>query len=249
MNFTPFSDFDPAEGLISPDFEKFPFSLPKKALFAFLSERKIAEFVESRGGKEIGSIPSITKKFPLYLLEDREPVLLIQAPVGAPMAVLLEERLFAYGVEKMLAIGCCGALSTIPENKFFLVEKAYRDEGTSYHYLPPSPFVVLDQEPLQKISAFFKKHAIPFDTCVTWSSDAFFRETEAKVKARVAEGCTVVDMECSALASCAKFRNKEFAQILFTADSLANLTHEQRDWGRQGRNLALSLGMEAILSM
>ena len=45
----------------------------------------------------------------------------MQAPVGAPAAVLMEERLYAYGAEKILAIGCCGALTDLPENAFLPV--------------------------------------------------------------------------------------------------------------------------------
>lgn len=53
-------------------------------------------------------------------------------------------------------------------------------------------------------------------------------------------------MEASALAACARFRKKEFAEIMFTADTLASLAHDQRRWGRESRNAALVMGMEAL---
>lgn len=239
--------YDPAPGLIAPDFEKLSLSLPAKAIFAFLGEKRIARFVESKGGKEIGHFISLTKSFPLYEIPtEKEPILLMQAPVGAPAAVLMEERLFAYGVEKILAIGCCGALTALPENVFLPVTKAYREEGTSYHYLPPEPFISFDEKPRQALEQYFKEKNLSYTPCTTWTSDGFFRETKEKIRQRIADGCQVVDMEASALAACARFRKKTFAQILFTADTLAHMTHDQRHWGEESRNAALTLAYEAI---
>lgn len=56
-------------------------------------------------------------------------------------------------------------------------------------------------------------------------------------------------MEAAALAACARFRGKEFAQILFTADTLSSLSHDQRGWGYRGRNAALEIGLAAARVM
>lgn len=243
----PLIEFDTHEGLISPDFEKLPLTLPKRCLMAFFGERRVREFAESKGGKKIGAFQSITKEFPLYEIPGKkEPLLLMEAPVGAPAAVLMEERLFAYGVEKVLAIGCAGSLIHLPESSFYPVQRALRDEGTSFHYLPPARFIDFDGKPLEHLRAWFEERQMPFHPVTTWTSDGFFRETKEKIKRRIGEGCTLVDMEASGLAACARFRKKEYAQILFTADSLANFSHNQRNWGYKGRTLALVLGMDAL---
>lgn len=243
----PLAEFSKEEGLISPRFEHLPLQLPRRCLMAFLGEKRIAAFAEKRGGKVLGTFLSLTKPFPLYEVPgEKEPLLLVQAPAGAPAAVLIEDRLFAYGAEKVLAIGCCGSLADIPENCFFPIEKALRDEGTSYHYLPPSRFIELDKEPLLHLKNYFRKKNLPFSPAVTWTSDGFFRETEEKIRRRRQEGCSLVDMEASALAACARYRGKEFAEIMFTADTLSSLTHDQRRWGKESRNAALLLGMEAL---
>lgn len=243
----PLAEFSKEEGLISPDFEHLPLTLPRRCLMAFLGEKRIAAFAEKRGGKVLGTFLSLTKPFPLYEIPgEKEPLLLVQAPAGAPAAVLIEDRLFAYGAEKVLAIGCCGSLSDIPENCFFPIEKALRDEGTSYHYLPPSRFIELDKEPLLHLKDYFRKKNLPFSPAVTWTSDGFFREMEEKIRRRRQEGCSLVDMEASALAACARYRGKEFAEIMFTADTLSSLTHDQRRWGKESRNAALLLGLEAL---
>ena len=62
--------------------------------------------------------------------------------------------------------------------------------------------------------------------------DGFFRETKEKVAYRKSEGCSVVEMECSALAACAAFRSATWGMLLYTADSLADVQrYDQRHWG------------------
>ena len=140
------SEYDKSPGIISPDFEKMDLHLPKRAVFAFLGEKRIERFVLARGGEKAGIFVSLTKDFPLWMIKaDKEELCILQAPAGASAAVLLLERLYAYGVEKVVALGCCGALEKLAENVFFVVRKALRDEGTSYHYLPPARFVTLDE--------------------------------------------------------------------------------------------------------
>lgn len=63
---------------------------------------------------------------------------------------------------------------------------------------------------------------------------------------RKAEGCSVVEMECASLAACAQFRNILFGQLLFTADSLANIeSYDTRNWGDRCFDLAMDLAMDA----
>lgn len=240
------SEYDKSPGIISPDFEKMDLHLPKKAVFAFLGEKRIERFAFARGGEKVGTFVSLTKDFSLWMIKaDKEELCVLQAPAGASAAVLLLERLYAYGVEKVVALGCCGALEKLAENVFFVVRKALRDEGTSYHYLPSARFVTLDESAADIVEGVLRENHVPCESCVTWSTDGFFRETKEKVKARRAEGCRVVDMECAALAACAAYRGKVFAQILFTADTLHDLSHEQRAWGKESRDKALLMGVKA----
>lgn len=228
------SEYDKSPGIISPNFEKMDLHLPKRAVFAFLGEKRIERFVLARGGEKAGTFVSLTKDFPLWMIKaDKEELCILQAPAGASAAVLLLERLYAYGVEKLA------------ENVFFVVRKALRDEGTSYHYLPPARFVTLDESAADIVEGVLRENHVSCESCVTWSTDGFFRETKEKVKARRAEGCRVVDMECAALAACAAYRGKVFAQILFTADTLHDLSHEQRAWGKESRDKALLMGVKA----
>ena len=93
----------------------------------------------------------------------------------------------------------------------------------------------------------FEKHEIPFETVKTWTTDGFFRETKDMVKYRLSEGCAVVEMECAALAACARKRGAKYGQFLFTADSLANVhEYDARDFGGDSHEKALLLGLDIL---
>lgn len=96
----------------------------------------------------MGTFLSLTKPLSLYEIPgEKEPLLLVQAPAGTRRRCSLKTASLPTAQEKVLAIGCCGSLSDIPENCFFPIEKALRDEGTSYHYLPPSRFIEPTKSP------------------------------------------------------------------------------------------------------
>src|SRR5213593_1039073 len=66
---------------------------------------------------------------------------LVGCAVGAPFAVLVAEQLFASGCRFLVSMTSAGQLMPLrPPPYFVLIESALRDEGTSYHYLPPAPF-------------------------------------------------------------------------------------------------------------
>ena len=171
----------------------------------------------------------------------------MQSPIGAAAAAQVLDTLVSCGCKKIIATGSCGVLADIPENAFLVPIKALRAEGTSYHYLPATRFIELDEEPVKVIESYFKKHDLPFVTCTTWTTDGFFRETKDMVKYRLEEGCSVVEMECSALAACARKRGASFGQFLFTADSLAKVhDYDTRDFGTSSHEKALLLGLDVL---
>ena len=64
------------------------------------------------------------------------------------------------------------------------------------------------------------------------------------------EGCAVVEMECAALAAVAQLRGAVWGQLLFTADSLADLeNYDSRDWGAEAFDKALELCLEIVSHM
>ena len=71
------------------------------------------------------------------------------------------------------------------------------------------------------------------------------------VQYRKEEGCQVVEMECSALAACAKFRKVTWAMLLFSADTLADphKYQEKRMGEKTSISIALELALDAVLSV
>lgn len=178
---------------------------------------------------------------------DNEFFTLCQAPLGAPAAVQLLEWLIAYGVEKVITFGTAGALNDLPENEMFLVKRALRDEGTSFHYMEPGQFIDLDRDFLNQVEDVLSELNLKYDEITTWTTDGFFRETPKKVAQFRQLGASTVEMECSALAACAKFRKVDFAQILFTADTLADMeNYDERDWGSESHRTGLSIGAKIL---
>ena len=169
-----------------------------------------------------------------------------QAPLGGAAATQIMEQLIAGGVKNIIAAGCCGALYKDNEGDFYIPVSALRQEGTSYHYLPPSREVALNTNAVNTIAAVLDRRGFQYKKCKTWTTDGFYRETKEMVEYRKAEGCSVVEMECASLAACAEFRNIVFGQLLFTADSLANIeSHDARNWGNRHFDLAMDLAMDA----
>ena len=175
-----------------------------------------------------------------------QPICLVQAPVGAPAAAQILDWLIAYGVREIISAGSCGVLTDMAENTFLVPYKALRDEGTSYHYLPPARFVKISKKARIAIEQTLGRHGLPYREVVTWSTDGFYRETKEKADYRKSEGCEVVEMECSALAACAQMRGAVFGELLFTADTLVDAeNYDARNWGGDSVEYALELCIEA----
>ncbi len=251
LNEIPLMEYDEAkEAVINPGHEKHNIKLPKTAVFAFVGD-VIEEYAKQNNAPAAVEFVSITRNYPIYVVNHKgQEICLCQAPCGAAPAVQIMDWLIGYGVETVISAGSCGALSDMPENEFLIVNRALRDEGTSFHYLPASRYIDLNPEMVTVLQRYFDAHDIPYETCMTWTTDGFFRETKKKVLARKAEGCAVVEMECAALAACAQFRNVKFGQFLFTADSLHSLdAYDERDWGTASLQPALLLALDIAASM
>ncbi|NWO25053.1 nucleoside phosphorylase [Peptostreptococcaceae bacterium oral taxon 081] len=226
------------------------YSFPKYAVFAFLGD-EIEKFAKKMSLEQIGEFISITKIYPIYIFRYKEKdICLCQAPVGASASVQILDFLIGYGAEKIISAGSCGTLTDIEENLFLIPIEALRDEGTSYHYLHPKRTICANKNAVSAIERAFLKNNISYQKCKTWSTDGFFRETKDMVEYRRQEGFCVVEMECSALMACAEFRKVEFGQILFTADTLANIdNHNDRNWGAGSLSLALKLCFDAVVEL
>lgn len=236
--------------VIMPNHEALDIQLPKKCVYAFLGSF-LDEYAKKHQAKVVGEFISATKIYPIYILNYQEhEVCLVQAPVGSAAAAQLFDWLISYGVKEIISTGTCGSLIKLPENTFLVPKLALRDEGASYHYLAPSRYVKINKKTRKVIEDTLTKRGLKYQEVLTWSTDGFFRETRDLVNYRIEEGCSVVEMECASLAAVAEFRKVLWGQILFTADSLADIEqYDPRNWGDDSREYALNLCFDAVLNL
>ena len=127
--------------------------------------------------------------------------------VGAPFAVLVAEQLFASGCQFLISITSAGQL--VPRGNppyYVLIDRALRDEGTSYHYEPASRFSEIPASVLAAMEGAFDGLTMPVVNGATWTTDAPFRETADVIERRCAEGLLAVEMEAAALYGLARAR-------------------------------------------
>ncbi|MBN1428572.1 MAG: nucleoside phosphorylase [Anaerolineae bacterium] len=190
---------------------------------------------------------------PAYRIEVDGRCLVVTHPgVGAPLAAALLEETIARGCRKFIACGGAGVLqSEIAQGHVIVPTSAVRDEGTSYHYLPPGREVLANVTGVTAIERVLRAHEIPYMTGKTWTTDAFYRETPAKIRQRKEEDCITVEMEAAAFFAVAQFRNVIFGQILYGGDDVGGTKWDSREWHRDAstREKLFWLAAEACLSM
>lgn len=207
--------------------------------------------VREMGGVQIGRLSSEIGHNPIWSVEaaDGVPVAIVHPGVGAPLAAAFLEELIPRGGTTFVACGGAGVL--VPElavGHVMLPTTAVRDEGTSYHYLPPSRTVDPSGVAQAAIRSVLQERGVPFVEGATWTTDGLYRETRAKAAARVAEGCISVEMEAAALFAVAAFRGVTIGQLLYAGDDLSGPEWDMRGWDTHGsaRRLLFELALEAV---
>lgn len=151
--------------------------------------------------------------------------------VGAPIAAGLLEEAIAFGCRKFVACGGCGVLEKdIAVGHIIVVSEAIRDEGVSYHYLPPDRAVIANPDGVSALANILESRRIPYRIGRTWTTDAPYRETLKKISHRREEGCITVEMESAALMAVAQFRKVVFGQALYSGDDLSGAQWDHRQW-------------------
>jgi uridine phosphorylase len=169
---------------------------------------------------------------PFYEISNRDRRRAIFHPgVGAPIATGLLEEAVAFGCRKFIACGGCGVLEKdIAVGHLMVVAGAVRDEGVSYHYLPPGREVIADESGVNALVDTLNARGLPYLVGKTWTTDAPYRETVKKIESRRAEGCLTVEMESASLIAVAQFRKVTFGQVLYGGDDLSGAEWSNREW-------------------
>lgn len=142
--------------------------------------------------------------------------------VGASFAVLLAEQMFACGCRLLLSMTSSGQITAAgPTPYFVLIERALRDEGTSYHYLPPSRFAEAEPSLIEAVAPALMGLPQRVHRGATWSTDAPFRETEAAVAAHRDAGIMAVEMEAAALYAFARSQQRRVLCFAHVTNQMA----------------------------
>jgi uridine phosphorylase len=148
---------------------------------------------------------------------------LIRFAVGASFAVLVAEELFASGCQLLISVTSAGQIANDigPTPYFVLIDQAWRDEGTSYHYLPPSERSAIQSNLLPVLNDAFTGAVIRVHIGTAWTTDAPFRETAPAIRFYNEQGVAAVEMEAAALYAFAEARSKPVVCFAHVTNQMA----------------------------
>ncbi|MFW5747988.1 MAG: nucleoside phosphorylase [Chloroflexota bacterium] len=215
-------------------------TMPEACVLCFFQDVIVNVCGDGRA-QQIGTLGSEIGRNPIYALDVRPEdghrtgqVAVVHPGVGAPLAAGFLDELIALGARKFIVCGGAGVLDrSIVIGHLIVPTLAVRDEGTSYHYLPPAREVAASVKAVAAIEATLQVHDIPYITGKTWTTDAIYRETRRKIIHRRNEGCITVEMEAAAFFAVAQFRDVVLGQLLYGGDDVSGDVWDSRGWHRQ----------------
>ncbi|WP_338217786.1 nucleoside phosphorylase [Lacticaseibacillus salsurivasis] len=232
-------EFDPnRHALINPaDVAKrqtFATDFPETVLCPF-SAKLVAALLAAKQLTQIGGLSSINGVEPIYQYETGgKRFALIMPRIGAANAVGLLEEVYGAGGRNFVVFGSCGVLdSSLAADTLIIPTEAIRDEGTSYHYAPAAPTIAAAPAAVTTMNAAFDAGHFAHQQAITWTTDAFYRETAARKQRMLGLGAQVVEMEAAALFAWSQFRHLGLYQFFYTADHVAEAGWDERKADRK----------------
>ena len=141
------SDFDPdRKAVINPEDNFSPLPGFPQMCMGVYSQPIVESLLQRFGGEEILALRFCSGPVPVYRVRalGQEFALFVPHVGGAASGSMMEE-LAAHGGRCFVFFGSCGVLrGEITDGHLILPTAAVRDEGLSYHYLPPADEVALD---------------------------------------------------------------------------------------------------------
>lgn len=174
--------------------------------------------------------------------EDGLTIGVVGCAVGASFAVLVAEELFASGCKLLISVTSSGQIAPVrPPPYFILIDRALRDEGTSYHYVPPAPFSDAPEAILGCLGGAFDDLSVPVLRGATWTTDAPFRETAEAIQAMRRRGLLAVEMEAAALYAFARARGKPVICFAHVTNQMGQVHGDFEKGHASGTTEALAL--------
>jgi uridine phosphorylase len=167
---------------------------------------------------------------------------IVGCAVGAPFAVLVAEELFASGCELLISVTSAGEIVGGRKPPYFvLIDRALRDEGTSYHYRTPAAFSRADLLLIQRVHDGLQRQGLPVIRGATWTTDAPFRETRSAIRVARAQGAIAVEMEAAALYAFARARHRAVVCFAHVTNRMARDEGDFEKGAAGGAHAALRL--------
>lgn len=185
-------DFD-KDAIINPShFVKPVEGMPKTAVTCF-EYQTFERLVTLLKGEKIAETGNANARFPIYkVIYKGSEIALYMTDMGAAGAGGHLEEMFSIGVEKVVVFGACGVLeNTIEDCSIIIPDFAVRDEGLSYHYAPPSDEIRVNPKYMQEFTNMLDEVKCPYRIGKVWTTDAFYRETKAKMQKRKEQAVSV----------------------------------------------------------
>ena len=148
----------------------------------------------------------------------------IGCAVGAPFAVLVAEQLFASGCQLLVSVTSAGQIIDCgPTPYLVLIDRALRDEGTSYHYLPPAECSEApDRSLLDNVErALARLEGVAVHRGLVWTTDTPYRETEQTISTARDKGALAVEMEAAALYAFATMKAAPVVCFAYVTNTMA----------------------------
>ena len=227
--------------------------LPKVALGVF-SRHLFYDVVQKFPCREVGMLKCANAEREVFILNYKDTeITFFMAGVSGPWISADIEELHAQGVEKFIIFGNCGVLdSKIEDCSIIIPTKAFRDEGTSYHYQEESDMIDIDLKYEEKFLEILDKYKFEHTKGYTWTTDAFFRETPEKIEYFKKNGAVCVEMEGSVIAAVCKRLGLDYFTFYYAGDNLDSTEWDERslsgltniDKKKEVMLLALELAVE-----
>ncbi|MEO8757962.1 MAG: nucleoside phosphorylase [Devosia sp.] len=184
----------------------------------------------------------------LFDLDGRE-IGVVGCAVGASFAVLVAEEMFASGCDLVISVTSSGQIVPLGEPPYFiLIDKALRDEGTSYHYLPPSEWSEASGPLLLRLAGAFDDGP-GVVRGASWTTDAPFRETDAAIAAALERQILAVEMEAAGLYAFAQAKRRNVICLAHVTNQMGRIDGDFEKGEAGGTTDALAVVARIIASI
>lgn len=164
---------------------------------------------------------------------------IIARTIGGPYAVLIAEQLRASGVRLIIGLTSAGRVAPdLALPGIVVATSAIRDEGTSYHYLPPGRLATCPPAVTQPILRELARSGFRVRAGMVWTTDAPYRETSVQLRKWAAEGALAVEMQAASLFAFAQARGADIAVVALVSNAV---DHEGKQFDTGSHDQALTI--------